>query len=104
MDITIVVKLILVAFATVWTYFLLPWLQTKKTAEERKALAEAIQTAVKAAEQIYTESGKGREKKAYVLQWLREQGVVIDEVAISELIDAMIESSVLDLKKEACYP
>lgn len=100
MDITNVAKCIIVVLAAIWTYFLLPWLQTKKTAAEREVLADTIKTAVKAAQQMYR-ADQGTEKKAYVLNWLRAQGFKLDDTAIFEMIDAMIESSVLDLKKEA---
>ena len=48
-----------------------------------------------AAEQIYTGSGRGQEKKAYVLNWLREHGVTVDE----DKLDAMIEAAVYDLSQ-----
>ena len=47
-----------------------------------------------AAEQIYTGSGRGAEKKEYVLNWLHEHGVTVDE----SKLDAMIESAVYELK------
>ena len=49
--------------------------------------------AVSAAEQIYTGSGRGEEKKAYVLEWLRSHGVTVDD----EKLDAMIEAAVYEL-------
>lgn len=47
----------------------------------------------KAAEQIYRGSGRGEEKKAYVLNWLAEHGITLDE----ERIDALIEAAVYEL-------
>ena len=52
-----------------------------------------MKIAVSAAEQIYTGSGRGEEKKAYVLEWLRSHGVTVDD----EKLDAMIEAAVYEL-------
>lgn len=98
MDVTKLVELILAILGAVWTCFLIPWLRDRKNTEDLNHLADTIKMAVQAAEQIYAGSGKGREKKAHVLTWLRGQGVVMDEPAIIEMVDAMIESAVLELK------
>ncbi|MDR3728166.1 MAG: phage holin, LLH family, partial [Oscillospiraceae bacterium] len=45
------------------------------------------------AEQIYTGSGRGEEKKAYVLNWLQEHSITVD----AEKLDALIEAAVYDL-------
>lgn len=52
-----------------------------------------MKIAVTAAEQIYTGSGRGEEKKAYVLNWLQEHGITVD----AEKLDALIEAAVYDL-------
>ena len=54
-----------------------------------------MKIAVAAAEQIYTGSGRGEEKKAYVLEWLRSHGVTVDD----EKLDAMIEAAVYELSQ-----
>lgn len=51
-------------------------------------------TAVKAAEQIFTESGMGKKKKEFVINYLKQKGCKIDD---NEL-DVVIESAVLELK------
>ncbi len=53
-----------------------------------------MKIAVSAAEQIYNGSGRGPEKKAYVLEWLKQRGITVDEAKL----DAMIESAVYELK------
>ena len=52
-----------------------------------------MKIAVTAAEQIYTGSGNGEAKKAYVLNWLREHGITVDD----EKLDALIEAAVYEL-------
>lgn len=54
-----------------------------------------MKIAVSAAEQIYKGSGRGEEKKAYVIQWLREHGITVDEAKL----DALIESAVYELNQ-----
>lgn len=54
-----------------------------------------MKIAVSAAEQIYVGSGRGEEKKAYVLEWLRAHGVTVDD----EKLDAMIEAAVYELSQ-----
>ena len=59
------------------------------------ALIAAIITAFTAAEQIYAGSGRGEEKKAYVIDWLRKHGVTVDE----SKLDALIEAAVFEHNK-----
>ena len=50
--------------------------------------------AVEAAEMIYVGTGRGEEKKAYVVQYLNSKGYTLDADSINNLI----ESAVLALK------
>ena len=54
-----------------------------------------VKIAVKAAEQIYNESGKGKEKFEYVSKWISEK-FKISETDLKNLI----ESAVFELNKE----
>ena len=65
------------------------------TAQQQAEINGWVRIAVSAAEQIYVGSGRGQEKKAYVINWLAEHGVTLDETRL----DAMIEAAVYDLKK-----
>jgi hypothetical protein len=47
-----------------------------------------VTVAVEAAEQIYTGSGRGAEKKAYVIDFLTEKGFKIDADSLDKLIEA----------------
>ena len=53
-----------------------------------------VQMAVKAAEQIYKESGKGAEKFEYVAQWISDKFNVSDDE-----LKNLIESAVYELNK-----
>ena len=53
-----------------------------------------MKVAVEAAEMIYVGTGRGEEKKAYVVQYLNSKGYTLDADSINNLI----ESAVLELK------
>lgn len=77
------------------TGVLVPLLKQKYGKEKVMSVMEAVDIAVKAAEQIYTKSGQGNLKKQYVLMRLNEQGFKVSE----KELDDMIEASVLELNR-----
>ena len=77
------------------TGVLIPLLKQKYGKEKVTSVLEAVDIAVKAAEQIYKKSGQGQLKKQYVLMRLNEQGIKISE----KELDDMIEASVLELNR-----
>ena len=101
-DITKIVVALIGLLSTVLTGFLSPWLKSKininngKISENQSYMIKLIiNTAVKAAEQLYN-SDEGKEKKAYVINLLKEQGLDVD---LPE-IDAAIEAAVLELHRQ----
>ena len=93
MDITPVVNGIIALIAAVVTAFVIPWIKSKTTAAQREEINAWVRIAVTAAEQIYSGVGKGKEKKKYVLDFLAEKNLKIDE----ESVDLMIESAVKNM-------
>lgn len=93
MDITTIVEAVFALVATVVTAIVVPYIKSRTTAQQQAELNAWVKIAVSAAEQIYRGSGRGEEKKAYVLNWLEEHGVTLD----TGRIDAMIEAAVYDL-------
>lgn len=77
------------------TGVLVPLLKQKYGKEKVISVMEAVDIAVKAAEQIYTKAGQGNLKKQYVLMRLNEQGFKVSE----KELDDMIEASVLELNR-----
>lgn len=75
--------------------FVIPYIRSKTTSEQFYTIQLWVSVAVKAAEQLFAGSGRGAEKKAYVLAFLESKGFTID----LDSVDAMIEAAVLDLKK-----
>lgn len=77
------------------TGILIPYLKQKYGKEKIANIMEAVEIAVKAAEQIYTKQGQGQFKKQYVLMRLNEQVIKLSE----KELDDMIEASVLELNR-----
>ena len=55
-----------------------------------------VNIAVSAAEMIFQEGGSGAAKKDWVINYLKEHGVDVDE----EQVNALIESAVYELQKD----
>lgn len=84
------IGLLIVAVSTV----LIPYLKQKYNAEQMAQIEFWVDVAVRAAEMIYIGSGRGAEKKEYVIKFLNSKGFTID----MDSIDAMVEAAVLQLK------
>ena len=91
MDITPIINAIITLAAAVITVFVIPWIRSKTTAEQRKEIEAWVKIAVTAAEQIFKETGTGQQKKEYVLQFLADKNLEID----MKSLDLMIESAVI---------
>ena len=94
MNITPVMEAAITLLLAVLTYVLVPMIRAKLNTDQLATIKMWVQIAVNAAEQIYNESGKGREKKAYVVAFLESKGFKLDP----DSLDKLIESSVLELK------
>ena len=95
-DFTVIIECVIALLSAAVTTFLIPYLKQRLTEEKQKKLLFWVQTAVKAAEQIYG-SKTGQKKKEYVVGFLLSKGVVFD---IDE-VTALIESEVYKLTGEA---
>ena len=94
-DITPIIEAVAALIAALITAFLVPYIKSKTTAEQQKEINAWVKIAVSAAEQIFNGSGRGEEKKAYVIAWLKEHGVKVDETEL----DALIEAAVYELNQ-----
>lgn len=92
-NITPILEALLLLIAAVITSFVIPWIKKKTTAAQQAELESWVTVAVTAAEQLFRGTGRGGEKKAYVLQFLESKGYVVD----LDSIDALIESAVFNL-------
>lgn len=77
------------------TYFVIPYLKTKTTKEQRDNIAAWVQFAVEAAEQLDKAGLITIPKKEFVVTFLNEKGFAITE----EQLDVLIEAAVHELNK-----
>lgn len=94
-DITPIIEAVAALIAALITAVVIPYIKNRTTANQQEQINSWIRIAVTAAEQIYSGSGRGAEKKDYVLEWLKNHNITVDE----SKLDALIESAVFELKK-----
>jgi hypothetical protein len=92
-DITTIIEAILALVAVLITSIIIPYIRKRTTTEQQKEILAWVKIAVTAAEQIYVGSGRGPEKKMYVIDWLADRNITVD----TNKIDAIIESAVYEL-------
>lgn len=95
-DITPIAQALVVLIAAVISCILIPWIKSKTTEGQRQQLVAWTKIAVAAAEQIFKGTGRGEEKKKYVLAFLEEKGITFDE----NIINAAVEAAVKQLNSE----
>ena len=93
-DITQVVVAVIGVLALAITTFVVPLLKKKLTEQQMDMVSSIVNIGVYAAEQIFTGTGRGQEKKEYVQKLLKEKGIDIS----LPMVDAAIEAAVKDLK------
>lgn len=93
-DLTQVVSAVITLIVALISAFLIPYLKSKLSADKLQKVQFWVNIAVEAAEMIYVGTGRGEEKKAYVVQYLNSKGYTLDADSINNLI----ESAVLKLK------
>lgn len=97
MDITYVFEAILTIIMFVMMRFVVPCLKSHISDAKWAELYKWVSIAVRAAEMIYKDSGMGADKYNFVREFLADRGYTVND----DEIDAMIESAVLELKREA---
>lgn len=94
-DITPIIQAVFALVGALITAFLIPLIRSKISTEQLGRVQTIVSCAVSAAEQIYSGSGMGKEKKKYVMQYLNDHGYTYDEATV----DNLIESAVYALKE-----
>lgn len=94
-DLTPIVTAVLTLIFSLITAFLIPYIKVKTTDEQFNTIKLWVQVAVQAAEMLYVGSGRGEEKKQYVIEFLKSKGFTLN----AEEIENLIESAVLELKQ-----
>lgn len=93
-DLTPVCNGLIALAAALLTAFVIPWIRSKTSAQDREDLLRWVEIAVAAAEQLF-HATQGPEKKKYVVQFLAGKGFTLSE----EEINAAIEGAVLKLHR-----
>lgn len=90
-DITILIQALITAMALAVTYFVIPWLKTKLSAERREQVSYWLTVAVEAAEEA-ARSGKiaKSDKYQYVVNLLEAKGINFDEAETMALINSVV--------------
>ena len=94
-DLTQIILAIITLIFGLITRYAIPWLKAKLDERQYDVLNGLVRVGVFAAEQIFT-SDQWKEKKQYVVDLLKDKGYDVDSVAV----DALIESTVKELKSE----
>jgi len=89
-DITPLCMAVMALAAVVITLYLVPWIKSKTTKEQRESINALVKIAVQAAEQIFAGTGRGEEKKAYVMDFLAKKNLKIDMAELDKLIEAAV--------------
>lgn len=89
-NITPIVEMVFLLIAAIFTTVVIPYIKSKTNAQQQTEIEGWVRVAVSAAEQLYKGSGRGDEKKTFVLDWLKKRHITVDEAKL----DAMIEAAV----------
>lgn len=94
-DLTPIISAVLTLIISLVSAFLIPHIKAKTSEEQFNTIKLWVQIAVQAAEMLYVGSGRGEEKKQYVIEFLKSKGFTLN----AEEIENLIESAVLELKQ-----
>lgn len=89
-NLTPVFNAVIALIAAVISAFLVPWIKANTTAKQQEQMLDWVEIAVNAAEQLYKGSGRGEEKKEYVMQFLADKGYTADLNEIEAAIEAVV--------------
>ena len=85
------IMIILTMLGGIVTYYVIPYIKSKTTSEQRKDLLFYSELAIKLAEDIYNKGGQGELKKKFVIDWLNKQGIKFTDEQVNTLIDVIVK-------------
>lgn len=92
-DLTPIAEVIITLIFLCLTSIVIPLIKSKTSETQQKEIMEWVKIAVLAAEQLYKGSGRGEEKKEYVVNWLKDHDIILN----ADKLEAMIEAAVSEL-------
>lgn len=94
MDLTPIFQAGILLVAALITTFLVPYIISKTTQQQRETISYLAQTAVAALEQTIKGTKMGSEKYAKAIQYFKDRGYNLDVAEIRQQIDMEIEKQV----------
>ena len=88
-DLTNIVEAVIALAVTIITAFLVPWIKSKTTAQDREELLAWVDIAVAAAQQLYHQCS-GQQRLDYALSVLSAEGFDIDSDAVLDAVEAAV--------------
>lgn len=88
-DLTMLIEMVIAVACAVATLFVVPWLRSKTTAQQREELLKWVDIAVAAAQQLYHQCS-GQQRLQYALEMLEEQGYNIDSAVVRDAVEAAV--------------
>lgn len=88
-DLTPIINVLILVVATLVSVYLVPWIKSKKTAEQTKDLIAWADIAVAAAQQLYYQLD-GATRFEHALSVMREAGFDVDTIEVRNAIEAAV--------------
>lgn len=88
-DLTPIINVLILVVATLVSVYLVPWIKSKKTAEQTKDLMAWARIAVAAAQQLYYQLD-GEARLDHALSVMREAGFDVDTIEVRNAIEAAV--------------
>lgn len=88
-DLTPIINVLILVAATLVSVYLVPWIKSKKTAEQTKDLMAWARIAVAAAQQLYYQLD-GEARLNHALSVMREAGFDVDTIEVRNAIEAAV--------------
>lgn len=98
-DLTQIILAVITLIFGLLMRYVIPGIKSKTSESKMELIRAAVKTAVYAVEQLY-KSKPGQEKKQLVLQYLKEQGFIIDDQEVETKISYLVEEIVKELNIE----
>lgn len=98
-DLTQIIMAIITLLFGLLMRYVIPNIKAKTNADQMSLIRAAVKSAVYAVEQLY-KSKPGQEKKQLVIEFLKQNGYILDDSQIESEINYMIEEFVKELNLE----
>lgn len=102
-DLTPILLAIIALMAAIITPYLVRWIKSKTTLEQRQVMLSVIESLVRAAEQTYG-AGRGPEKLAYVVEQMGLRGYTADVAEIEAAVQQHYRHFADELTKKEELP